>query len=355
MLYNFTETQQSCFIYGLTPTNVADTINVPLSTWTHFMCVYDGSNIKIYRNGVETNSAPVTGTVTHSTNPFSIGRYGVTASYYDGLVDDARVYDRALTPSEISTLYRAGTVKMTGSTANSSTGLSTGLVGHWTFDGKDMIPNVRDKSGQGNHGSLILGASGNTATTTLQGKLGQAINFDGTNDYVGVSSQAPFIITGNVTLSSWVRLKSVPTSGAGIISFAISGETEDTNGLYRLQVLTTSGNDIQIGHEYGAAGSDELATIDTNLRLDEWYHITATRDDSLKQWKVYVNGVQAGATFTYTNSSTGGTSSFLGIGQYTSSSLYLPADMDDVRIYNRTLSASEVLGLYRLGTTRVTR
>jgi len=45
--------------------------------------------------------------------------------------------------------------------------LNTGLVGHWTFDGPKMLTNVADSSGRGNNGSLVLGASGNTSTTTV--------------------------------------------------------------------------------------------------------------------------------------------------------------------------------------------
>src|SRR3990167_8880079 len=73
-----------------------------------------------------------------------------------------------------------------GKTLPTQPDLQTGLVGHWTFDGRDMGPNVRDRSGQGNHGNLVLGATGNTSTTTIPGKLGQALSFDGVNDYVTI-------------------------------------------------------------------------------------------------------------------------------------------------------------------------
>src|SRR3989344_1467692 len=58
-------------------------------------------------------------------------------------------------------------------------GLTAGLVGHWTFDGNKMLTNVADSSGQGNNGSLV----GQAATTTVPGKVGQALQFDGTDDY----------------------------------------------------------------------------------------------------------------------------------------------------------------------------
>src|SRR4051794_14974929 len=52
---------------------------------------------------------------------------------------------------------------------------SLGLIGHWTFDGKDMINNVTDTSGQGNNADLF----GYTSTTTRAGMLGQALALNG--------------------------------------------------------------------------------------------------------------------------------------------------------------------------------
>ena len=76
-----------------------------------------------------------------------------------------------------------------------------GLVGWWTFDGPDMLTNVADKSGQGNNGSLSHGGSG---TTTAPCRVGQALSFDGTDDYVVVADAAPFDLTDAVSFSAWI-------------------------------------------------------------------------------------------------------------------------------------------------------
>ena len=79
--------------------------------------------------------------------------------------------------------------------------LSSGLVGWWTFDGKDVVNGViRDKSGQGNHGNAINIAS---STFYTKGKVGQAGNFDGGDDYVSVSNNSSFKPTGAMTISGW--------------------------------------------------------------------------------------------------------------------------------------------------------
>ena len=65
-------------------------------------------------------------------------------------------------------------------TINTGSDLEDGLVGHWTFDGKDMIDVVADISGQGTDGYII----GQTSTTTAIGIMGQTLDCDGVNDYI---------------------------------------------------------------------------------------------------------------------------------------------------------------------------
>src|SRR3989338_2465947 len=61
-------------------------------------------------------------------------------------------------------------------------GLTNGLVGYWSFDGKDMAGNTAyDRSGQGNNGTLTNGP------TRAIGKIGQGLSFDGSNDYVAAA------------------------------------------------------------------------------------------------------------------------------------------------------------------------
>jgi hypothetical protein len=74
---------------------------VPLNAWTHLAATYDGTTLRLYVNGVEALSRAQTGNMTASTNPLRIGGNGVWNEYFNGLVDDVRIYDRALTAAEI--------------------------------------------------------------------------------------------------------------------------------------------------------------------------------------------------------------------------------------------------------------
>lgn len=81
---------------------VAGASTIPLNTWTHLASTYDGTTLKIYVNGVLSSSKTVTGAVQSSSNPLRIG--GNTYSqYFEGLIDEVRIYSRALSQSEIQT------------------------------------------------------------------------------------------------------------------------------------------------------------------------------------------------------------------------------------------------------------
>ena len=78
-----------------------------------------------------------------------------------------------------------------------------GLVGHWTFDGKNVVNGVAlDSSGNGNNGNLI-----NIATSTFYsyGKIGQGFNFDGTNDYINLGNNVSLAPSGAITIVGWIN------------------------------------------------------------------------------------------------------------------------------------------------------
>ena len=116
---------------------------------------------------------------------------------WPGPIDDVRIYNRALSAQEIKELYNATAGSKVSTTQK---GIDKGLIGHWTFDGRDMISNVADASGQGNDAYFTHLA----ATTTVIGKIGQALYFNGgswarRNDF----DQATF--SNKVSVSLWIK------------------------------------------------------------------------------------------------------------------------------------------------------
>ena len=79
---------------------------VPLNTWTHIALTYKSGEQKIYINGVEDGSATYTGTLPQNTLPFYIGvDYNYPSRTFDGAIDEVKIFDRALSQTEVSSVY----------------------------------------------------------------------------------------------------------------------------------------------------------------------------------------------------------------------------------------------------------
>ncbi len=75
-----------------------------LNTWVHFVLTYDGAQSTCYANGAVVSTAART-LNTAVTNPFQIGGYGWPGNFFDGLIDDVRLYNKALSAAEVQVIY----------------------------------------------------------------------------------------------------------------------------------------------------------------------------------------------------------------------------------------------------------
>lgn len=225
---------------------------------------------------------------------------------------------------------------LTRTKVNSSfnTSLTAGLVGVWSFDGPDMINGtVFDRSGQGNHLHFVNMA---TSTALTIGRAGQGLYFDSGIDYLeGESDTTTFDFgTGDFSVSLWFK-----TSFAGAGARMISTRTICTNDEF-WEVNVGAGKfipclDDPSGNLACVAG---VATVND----DEWHHGVFTRDglDLIS----YIDGVvddtaTASILIDLNNDAP------LRIGDSVCANDYV-GHIDEVRVYNRVLSASEVKRLY---------
>jgi hypothetical protein len=81
--------------------NALGSSGLPLNTWTHLALTYDGQTLTLYVNGVPAGSKAQTGLVPVSTGVLRIGGNGIWPEWFSGLIDNARVYNRALTQVQI--------------------------------------------------------------------------------------------------------------------------------------------------------------------------------------------------------------------------------------------------------------
>jgi glucose/arabinose dehydrogenase/chitodextrinase len=82
---------------------VGGTTSSPVGSWTHVALTYDGSTLRLYVNGVQAATLAASGTIQSSSSPLWIGGNQPYGEYFNGLIDDVRVYNRALSQAEIQT------------------------------------------------------------------------------------------------------------------------------------------------------------------------------------------------------------------------------------------------------------
>jgi hypothetical protein len=230
---------------------------------------------------------------------------------------------------------------------------------HYKLD--DMYGDTAQDSGTLGYDGNLAGASSCPGAAacpswTTDGKFAGALDFDGTDDYMyfeGIDG-SPLDIIGDVSVSLWLNVDTVGDAENIIYSGEWGNEAEEGNETYFLRWDTTSGNDIEYGHEYGASSLDEYNVFDTNLSADTWYHVVAVRDVSENTVKLYIDGVQTGGTFTYANDPTGGANGEKAIGSNDDGSLdYFDGTIDEVKIYNFALTAGQIKAEYNQGSAQV--
>jgi hypothetical protein len=214
----------------------------------------------------------------------------------------------------------------------------TGLAGWWKFD-EGSGSSAADASGNGNTGTLV---NGPTWTT---GKIGQALNFDGVNDYVTLGNPASLQLTGAITVSAWVYHDAF-VHAANTIASKQGGST---NRGWKLGANNGAGSaycfDIAPTNStlLGACGPGNSNTT------GEWVHVVGVYDPS-NAIIVYKNGAQIGIQTSGVPASQFSSSRPVEIGTRSDvTDHWFDGKIDDVRIYNLALSASEIQALYNDG------
>lgn len=191
--------------------------------------------------------------------------------------------------------------------------------------------NALDTSGSGNDGTP-------NALSYVTGKVGsQAAQFNGTSSYVSI----PRSVQDDFTVAMWVKTTDTAGSagaqwwsGKGLVDGEVGGGGADwgtaiVNGKFVLGV--------------GSVGSDTTIASSVNINDGTWHHVAATRDNTSGAMMVYVDGVLRGSGTGPTGSRTFPAS--LRIGSLQTGNNFLNGTLDDVRLYDRILSATEIAGL----------
>jgi hypothetical protein len=209
------------------------------------------------------------------------------------------------------------------------TAAPSGLVAAYGFN-EGTGTTVSDASGNGITGAI------NGATWTTGGKYGSALSFNGSSSYVDLGNPAALQITGSITWSAWVKAAADPADDGQIVA-----KSDETSG-WQFKTSPDTGP-----HTFGVAVSSGANTraqrYSTAVRsLNAWYHVAGVYDAAARTLDIYVNGVLNDGTLRNTIPASQLNSAVnVNIGRRTGG-YYFNGIIDELRIYNRALSATEV-------------
>lgn len=294
-------------------------------TWHHIATVRTGQDAMLYVDG------RYVGKLTKSTNSDSVDtavNFALGLIYSGGgrlncLLDDVKIYDYARTQAQIAWDYNRGEP-----------------VAHWRFDEKasgqavdTSSGAIKDDSDHDNDGT----ASSTTWSVYADGKFGSALSFDG-NDYVDCGTDPSLTITGDMSLSAWIK-KSAATGVTHVI-MSKDSDADDYDLPFRLAVVD---NDDTFRIMMGGGGTNWTNAILGTITDTDWHHVAVTISGTAITG--YIDGKQTG-TDTFVGTRQTSTQSFK-IGR--ERTYYANGLIDDARIYNYTRTAEQILQDYNQG------
>ena len=290
-----------------------------LNKWMHIAVTFNATanQLRIYVDGSLQRTLTTSGSMAATTGPLTLGGNNVWLDeFFNGVMDEVRVMNVALTDADIRTLMTTPVVPGSAAPATDA----TGLVAAYSFnDGT-----ATDVTGHGLNGVL-------TGTTSGAGKFGNALTFNGTSDRVQVADAAALDFTTGMTLEAYVKPSTVTDWRTVMLK-------EGPDGL----VYAMYSSD-QAQHAAGfarIAGNDRDVRETQALPLNTWSHVVVTYDKTLGLMQLWVDGVkrdQRAITGDLT-ASTGplyfGGNVFWGE--------YFGGQLDNIRLYNRALNTVEI-------------
>jgi uncharacterized protein (TIGR02145 family) len=326
--------------------------------WFHVVGIINRTtNVVVqYVNGVQSSNAEdistLTGTIDCNpvTTSASIGAQMAGGQFhFDGFMDDVRIYDRALSAEEAKRLYQLGATTKVAQTLSNPT-LDNGLIGHWTFDGSDVdwsstTAEIRDRSGNNYHGNATTTMTATSSPT--RGVLGQALYFSSTSlNYITIPDSVA--LSGgagkSISIAAWVKL-STTSQQRVVVRKWLNGSDKD----WELNYEGTGENNFRFWTE-NAGGNAYCHATGTTIVAGQWYHAAATFDGPTKTCRVYVDGtLGVEEVELYDMPDTAANVEIGGEGYQRNDGYNMDGSIDDVRVYNRALSATEVKRLYDLG------
>ena len=292
-------------VISFAPNHVEPLTHIPFQ-WYHYVFSYDGTTSKIYRDGVLVGTSTIPVNTLNNNNLFRLGLSETGATgLFNGIIDDLEIYNRALTNQEAASLF---------------TPLPP--IHHFTFDGT--------ASNQNNTVSFDTQDPTISYTTNRFGVANKALLIQGSGTTATINNLR--YGNGPRSVAMWVKVDAFSSNGFNYLFNYGNGNTS-----YGAYLNATTVNKFIPNH-----------AVATPHNLGVWYHYVFTHDGGRS--RIYKNGVLIGA-LSQTNNTVNNNSIFrLGLtetgGTNSTAGGAFRGCVDDLMIYDRTLSADEVFKLY---------
>ena len=329
--------------------------NIPMSEWSFIAVTLSGEDsISYYLNGNADGTATLSGI--NTVLAFSqIGRGHNSATYsFNGLIDEVKIYNYALTQDEIKAEYNQGKVStmgvlggdyggrtsMAGTAEYCVPGDTTSCnppIAEWKFEEHSGIY-AYDSSGNGNTGTLTnMETSGDDSDWTV-GKIGSALDFDGSDEYVNLGTPSNLMsLTYPLTIESWAKPSTLIQDGV-----IMSLDVNDSNSDIAFGIYGSSSDIIFVGrstYDYGLSG------VSTYLTADIWQHWVIVFTDTT-HISFYLDGVKK--TLADVNNYYSATNNNIGARQ-NGAALTFNGKIDQVRIFDYARTPAQIAWDYNKG------
>ena len=277
---------------------------LPINSWAHIACTFDGTTYRVFINGTSAGSS--TSLLSNYTlNSIDVGaRLVSVTNYATGYISNFRITGG-------TALY---TATFTPPTAPLTPSANTGLLVNGMNAGIYDATAIND-----------METVGNAQVSTAVSKFGgSSVAFDGTGDYLTSNALSDLYAfgTGDFTIEMWFNLSSFAS-----LQILYDSRPTSTDGLYPLIYVASGGGSV-IWQISAVARITGTATLSTGV----WYHVAVSRSSG--STKMFLNGTQIGSTYADTNAylNSGTTRPFIGGSSYTAGTLTVNGYIDDFRI-----------------------
>lgn len=331
--------QLVCEVYssGAWLTAATGSTALTAGSWQHVACVYDGTRINAFVNGVLNGTSIVSGSINDSGAALEFGR-NINTNYFNGALDEVRVYNRALSAQEVLQLVA----------------WAPGPDGYWPMD-ENSGQAVHDLSGNAYDGNLGTTASSEAVDPVWTiGKYGSGLQYNGgTSDKVliiGDDDAVDADANTSLTVSTWVKY-------VGLSSFS-----NDTYVIDKINSGTDAGFALSIGSDACGSigqicftiqdGTDTYVMVTSTTIPDaNWHYLTAVIDrTSETNSRIFIDGVPQLVTRTGTFANVGSlaTTTWICAGIASSGIACgglneLDGSLDDIKIYTYARTQQQII------------